>query len=383
MAASAGAAGLSVMQEGRSMAATDANRPLQWLSFSIPDGRHIIVNATIGQPVELILDSGVGDLVLANTLAEKLRLPRIGTVTGMGMTGEAQGQVVAPPPITIGHVVLHPAKATVFDLSGFSAATGRDIVAVVGRDVFENFVVYLDFEHMKLALEAPTAPLSGDMPINLPLLAEARGNRIMPVSVEGRPPIAAIFDLGSDTPLYLSPDYVREKNLLGTLKTSTSLSYGIEGLQLNTVAVLHEIQIGPVQLRNVPIEVPARWRKSVPAYIGLPVLHRFNMRVDCSRNQLSLLPLGAAINRPFRKDRSGIGAERAANGMRVIHIAPGSPAEAAKLHVGDVIVAINGRPLDEAYFRARPHEGAGPAGTHMRLTLATGETVAFDLADYF
>jgi predicted metalloprotease with PDZ domain len=133
----------------------------------------------------------------------------------------------------------------------------------------------------------------------------------------------------------------------------------------------------------VPVEIPERWQKSVPAYIGLPVLQRFNLRVDYDKSELGLIPISAAISRPFRKDRSGIGAERFGNGLRVIHIAPRSPAETSGLKIGDVIVVINGRQLDNAYFKARPHPGAGPAGTHMRLVLANGAIIEFDLMDYF
>lgn len=366
------------------MASASNDRQSQWVPFSMPDGRHIVVDAIIGGlKVEAILDSGVGKLVLAKSFANRLRLTPRGDVTGIGVTGQARGDIVQAPNIYIGQTILHPIEATVFDLDGLSAAAGRPIVALIGSDLFDNFVVDIDFVRKTVGVEKLQSPIPNSGATIIPLLREAAGNRVIPISIGRQTAIPAIFDLGSDTPLYVSPAYVEQHGLLKGLRSSTSLSAGAEGLELNTTAVMHEVRIGQFVLRDVPVEVPKKWGRGIPAVVGLPILERFNLGVNFPANQLSLRPIESVLNTGFRKDRSGIGATRDRDQLRVIHVAPGSPAESAGLKVGDVIVAINGRRLDAAYFRSRPHEGSGPAGKKFQLGLADGSTIEFILADYY
>ena len=64
----------------------------------------------------------------------------------------------------------------------------------------------------------------------------------------------------------------------------------------------------------------------------------------------------------------------------VLHVAAGSPAQAAGLKTGDVIVAVNGaKPNDPAVngWRSRA------AGTRTALRLSDGRTVDPVLRDYF
>jgi membrane-associated protease RseP (regulator of RpoE activity) len=161
------------------------------------------------------------------------------------------------------------------------------------------------------------------------------------------------------------------------------MSAGVEGTELNVVAVLDKIKLGSSILENVPVEIPQRWANPVPAVVGLPILQRFRLVIDFSGNRVSPIPIDNAILRPFRKDRSGIGAGRVGNSLRVVYVAQNSPAESVGLKAGDTIVAINGKPLDDSYFKSRPHEGSKPAGTVLRLTLANGSTLDLRLADYF
>lgn len=119
---------------------------VDWVPFEMPDGRHIIVTAKIGDmTAEVIVDSGAGKLVLARSFAARLGLRARGAITGVGVTGQASGVIVEGPSVFIGRSILRPREATVYDLDGLSAATGRPIVAVLGRDLFDNFVVTLDF----------------------------------------------------------------------------------------------------------------------------------------------------------------------------------------------------------------------------------------------
>lgn len=354
-----------------------------WLPFEMPDDRHLIIRVQMdGVATDAVLDSGVGITVLDTDFAAQLGLHRRANLLGFGLTGQANGSEAGGLLIRIGNLSLRTRQTSLFDMANLSAATGRKIVAVIGRDLFGAAVVEIDFRKHLIAFRNPTV-LVNDTSAVLPLKVTAENVREVPVSIEGAAAVPAIFDLGSDTPLYISAEYAAQHGLLNGKRTSTSLSAGIEGTMPNRVAVLKQVRLGETILRNVPVEIPERWTYQAPAFIGLPILSRFRLTIDFHREQLSILPVTDLIDLPFRKDRSGIGAVVSDGSLEIAHVAPGSPAAQAGLRVGDRIVMINGQEIGPAYLKSRTREGSKPAGTTLRLRLGDGRNVAVLLADYF
>jgi hypothetical protein len=355
-----------------------------WLDFDMPDNRHIVLAAELnGVSVEILLDSGVGGLVLDKEISDKLGLKARHAFTGIGVTGTAQGAVAQGVIIALGNLTVRAPQTTIFDLSRISAVAGRPIVAIVGRDLLGPLIVDIDFPHKRLAFHDGRDGLEPQGGTTVPLTRGSFSLREIPIAIEGHDPIQAIFDLGSDTPIYLSPAYVARVDLLSGKRTSTSLSAGVEGTQENEVAVVEKVKIGDTLLYAVPIEVPQKWEQQAFAFVGLPVFRRFRLIIDYGHDRLTIVPDRDTVSEAFRKDRSGIGAIPSDNHLTITHIAAGSPAEAAGLRVGDEITAINGRKIDAEYIRSKPREGSKPAGTKFNLTLKDGKDVSFVLADYF
>lgn len=354
-----------------------------WLPFQKPDDRHLVIRVQLnGVSTEAVLDSGVGVTVLDINFAAKLGLHRRAEFQGIGLTGGANGSVAEGILIRVGNLSVRTQTTSLFDMAALSAAAGRQLVAIIGRDLFGASVVDIDFAKRQIAFRSPAATLDHNGLV-LPLNATAQNMREIPISIERSPTVPAVFDLGSDTPLYVSAEYATQSGLLDGKRTSTSLSAGIEGTTPNRVAVLKHVMLGKTTFHDVPVEIPERWTHQVPAFIGLPILGRFRLGIDFRRDRLSILPLAELINLPFRKDRSGVGAVVSGGGLKVANVAPGSPAAQAGMRVGDEIVAINGQQLGPAYFRSRPREGSKPVGTVLRLRLADGRTINLVLADYF
>jgi hypothetical protein len=371
------------LAEGRHMSNAQ-QAPEQWVPFTMPGGRYIVVQASInGHETEMIVDSAAGDLVLSTSFASQLGLQANGSVMALGVTGQALGGVIAGPKIRLGSILIHPQLANVFDLSPFNLATGMEINAVIGRDLFARYIVDIDFENYKLSVMSQAGWSNWRDWTHIPLTIERAGNRAIPVSVDGRELVPAVFDLGSDTPLYLSADYVDRHHVLDGKRQSTSMSMGVEGMKVNRLAELGQIGIGNVSVHSVPVEVPQHWTNPTPAVIGLPVLRRFRLVVNFEKNAIAFRPIQAVINLPFRKDRSGIGAGRVGDSLRIVHVAAHSPAALAGLKAGDVITSINGKKLDDNYFKSGAGEGSKPAGTVLHLGLATGKTVDLRLSDYY
>jgi C-terminal processing protease CtpA/Prc len=90
------------------------------------------------------------------------------------------------------------------------------------------------------------------------------------------------------------------------------------------------------------------------------------------------------IRDPFVKDRSGLAALPAKDRLKVLMVAPGSPAERAGLKEGAEILAINGKPIDAGYSGSALSQWAHQApGTTVELTLSDGSTQQLTLQDYY
>jgi membrane-associated protease RseP (regulator of RpoE activity) len=158
---------------------------------------------------------------------------------------------------------------------------------------------------------------------------------------------------------------------------------GVEGLSVSRVATLDKVKLCGVELEKVPVEVPASWNRTIPAIVGFELLNRFHIVTDYPKSQIWLSPYPSRIALPIPKDRSGIGAIPTPSGLKVLHVAEASPAEASGLKAGDQIVKIDGERVDSAYIISHPRMGARPAGTQSELTLSDGRIVHLTLADYY
>jgi serine protease Do len=73
----------------------------------------------------------------------------------------------------------------------------------------------------------------------------------------------------------------------------------------------------------------------------------FGAPVTTIRSFLSKTPASASVPAPWLGIRGETGAAGTARGVRVVAVAPQSPAEKAGLKAdGDVIVAVDGQPID-------------------------------------
>ncbi len=352
-----------------------------WLPVRFDSSSHLIMQVRAnGLATTAIIDSGAGRSIIDKTFAARLKLKPGGAFRAAGVTSNADGELASGLVVRLGDVVLSGLETAVLDLSVLSTVGGSRIELIIGRELFDRT---LDFAKDRLGIfsfdEAPKA----DAAIDLELVADGKGRRYVPISLGRAGDLSACYDLGSDVPLVISPDFASENGLLDGLRVSTAASAGVSGVSLGRVAVLPRITVGGVPLLNVPIQVPDNWNQSGPALAGLPIWSRFINTIDYSRNRLSLAPIPAAVAAPFPKDRSGIGAARGDGRLRIIHVAEGSPAEAIGLRTGDEITAVDGHAIDTDFLASQPRIGARPAGTKVLLTLADRRQLTLVLQDYF
>lgn len=355
--------------------------PEVWIPLTWVNGLMALKGTINGRPVDIILDSGAGSTVVDLALADHLRLPMSGSVNAIGASGATDGVRVGGFTLAFsGFSMDYPeASAVALDLSG-SALVGKPLAVVLGRDIFEMAIVDLDLPGQRIAFTKPEnfRPPSGV--VNLPLLPDNKRLRWLEVSIAGQGLVPATFDLGSGLELEVSSEFARERRLLRDRPTSTWVAFGVEGLSLHTVATLPSLRIGGATLSDIPVAVTSPWQDPhTPAVVGMPVWRRFRVITDYAHDRLWLMPDRAALARPFARERSGAAVSVVKGGLEVVHVAPGSPADAAGWRIGERIVAVDGRPAT----REMSGWGWGAAGTAVELTLDGGERRRLVLADYY
>lgn len=105
---------------------------------------------------KLMLDTGATGILVDRLVAEKAGLKQISTNTvgGIGDRGEAHGYVAIAPSIKVGGLEFQDCPVQVIDRRSIVDEEG-----LIGSDVFEKFLVGLDFAHQKLHLsELPKRP---------------------------------------------------------------------------------------------------------------------------------------------------------------------------------------------------------------------------------
>ena len=363
-------------------AATNAER---WLPIDLQGGLLLTTGTINGQPVHVMLDSGAGVIVVDTKVAARLGLKGDGEMKLTGTSDSLQAARIGGFSMMVGGVPISvvPSGAVASDLSLFGA-TGLSIDVILGRDIFESLMIDLDLPRSRYAFRPlqPFIPLPGAFPT--PVNAEPGLQHSTPVSVDGRPVMKALFDLGSGLPLEVSGAYARREGLLKGLKTSTWVAGSIDGIRSYITATLPALTIGKTTLHNVPLGVTEDWEDgNMQAVVGLPVWNRFRIQTRYAERQLWLTPDAAGIRRPFRKERAGLAGLLDAGALKVLHVAPGSPAQAAGWTVGERILKIDGEAIRPDYGRSVQSDwNKGDAGRTVSLTTPSGER-RLTLADYY
>jgi hypothetical protein len=207
------------------------------------------------------------------------------------------------------------------------------------------------------------------------------------VSVEGHPAVPFAFDLGAEEPLQVYSSYRDSEHILGGRPESLTLSGGVGG-QVK-VATLKSIAVAGIPMTAVPSEFPdaadnAMNSDQTAGNLGLPIFSRFRLITDYPHNALWLIPDTNALAQPFGKDRSGLIGLPSGDRVKVLLVAPGSPAEKGGWKEGAEVIAIDGHKIDAKYSGSElSHWSKQPPGTVVTLTLADSTTRQLILADYY
>ena len=377
-----------VGREGVATLAADAEA--RWVTFDLTPGNQIRFTLTLDErPVTAILDTGVSYSVLArkSVAVDPARVVANGQATAIG--GAAGGAVaigwLPTRRLTIGGLTRTGGGVTVADLPALATGSARAVDMLVGRDVTGGQALDIDYANRRFRLIP-----SGRLPFvgALAPLTIAAGRRVYEssVTVDGRRLAPVIVDTGDGSAVTLSQASARAARV-DALPTTTTISFGLAGETVSTLAILPAVTLGQQVVRNVEARVEPAGGFSetigVAGRIGSGLLQHYRVLLDPAAGRMVLKP-GADADAPPLRSTSGllVGLER--DRLAVLHVMRGGPAAAAGWQAGDMICRIDGQAVTPDYPTTPLAKWAvGTPGTKVALGMCDGSTRTLTLARFY
>lgn len=377
-----------VGREGVATLAPDAEA--RWVAFDLTPGNQIRFTLTLdGRSVTAILDTGVSYSVLARKSAavDPTRVIANGQATAIG--GATGGTVAigwqSTRRLTIGGLTRAGGGVTVADLPALATGSARAVDMLVGRDVTGGHALDIDYANRRFRLIP-----SGRLPFvgALAPLAISAGRRVYESSatIGDRRVAPMIVDTGDGSAMTLSQAAAKRARV-DTLPSTTTISFGLAGETVSTLAILPAVTLGQQIIRNVEARVePASGFSEtigVAGRIGSGLLQNYRVLLDPAAGRMVLKP-GTAADTPPLRSTSGLLVGLEGDRLKVLHVMRGGPAAATGWQAGDTICRIDGQAVAPDYPATPLARWAiGAPGTRVALGLCDGTTRTLTLARFY
>lgn len=373
--------GVGVLAAGAATAASPSGRAgasesrIATVPFQLVHNKILIPVRVNGSAVyDFVLDTGSPVMLLAAPeLAGAMRLERGRKLTmhgaGKGKPPEAwrSGEATLTVEALGGRVEL--GREPIFVLAenpSFGAYVGVRSYGIVGRALFDRFVVAIDFDRRLLELFDPDSFVyRGDgevIPLRL-VGGHPHCEGVLVLRNGDRRRLDLVVDSGAGSALTVIEDGH------GGLPAPASavprrLGKGLNGEIRGVMTRMPRLELGSFALSDVVTAFAPRRSGIAPraqANLGADVLRRFRVVFDYRQRRMILEP-GATFGEPFDTDMSGLllRAEGTELDQLIIEqVREGSPAALVGIEAGDELVAMEGRPvtLEQAIELLRTRDG--------------------------
>ncbi len=346
---------------------------------------HIYADVEIaGRRWTFIVDTGAGATVISTRLKEALGLEGEGKLMAQGVGGGQEFEFVRVSEIRIGQAALIDQRVVAMDLAEVESRLQR-LDGILGMDFLTRFVVKLDyvagemevFDRDEFRYDGPGETISID-------------RSYIHASFDGHEGSFQI-DTGAGS-LHIHAPFVSRFGMVtdpDRMPSMTALS-GVGTVELTKyLALCHEVRIGGHVLRDVPIGLARTGEGSfsnaaIMGNIGGVIWRKFIIHFDFDAETIHIEP-NVNFDEPFPRSMLGATLRRQGGELMVDAVVRNSPAWRHGIAPGDLLVTVDGEPMDgrsaeeiSAWFRR-------PAGTPMTLLLrrdGIDREVALLLADF-
>jgi hypothetical protein len=344
---------------------------------------HVYVEATVNGkgPYTFIVDTG-GHTLLSPRLVEDVGLKPIGAAVTSG-AGEGHGTTgfVHYDEIAIGALRLRDQVGFATDIYD-SAVEGIRVDGMVGFELVRRMVTTIDYGRHLITFTDPERFKPGaDSGVPVPFVfydhvPNVRGHI-------GDLPARFDIDTGSRAELDVTSPFVAQHRLADhfTKGAHAVTGWGVGGPARSYVVRMPSVAIGQVIIRDPVVDLSdARHGTfSDPNFdgnVGSALLKRFVVTFDYTHQVMYLKPIEPLPADIGTFDRAGLWINAHGGGYEVMDVAPGSAASQAGLTVGDLIVAVDGRPVAESGLsETRERFRCAPPGTRVELAVRRGAEI--------
>lgn len=359
---------------------TDGNSAT--VPFTLIDNRIFVpVSINGSKPYQFVFDTG-GSNILDTGVAKELGLKLEEDGPAWGAGAERQQAWRTPvhdarlPGVTIsGHdfrvVSLEPIRRAI----GF-----RHLDGVVGQELFERFVVDINYDKATLTFSepktwTPSATLGAAKPLQF-----VDGIPALPATVDGIKG-TFILDTGDRSSLTLFVPFVDRHKLRTAYNNKISLitGWGIGGPIPADVTRVRTFSIDTHTLNDIVTRMPLLKTGGFATIdaagsIGTGIFKRFRIVFDYTRKRMFMAP-GASFAAPDPLDRSGLWLSMGDGGFKVMSVVEGSPAAEAGIRPDDIVTAVDGTEATQVFLvELRERSKTTAPGTRIQLRLKTGTT---------
>lgn len=345
----------------------DGNRKVTRIPFEFHSNLIIVpVQINGSDTLHFILDTGVSTTLITDPKALKsqnLQLTRRVVLTGAGEGENVTAHVALDNSLTMNRMKANHQNMLVLDedFLHLSEYVGVPVHGIFGYEVFNNFVVTIDFSRKELILENPGRytyrKRKGEQ---YPITIEDTKpfTNAVALFADGREhPIRVIIDTGAGHALLLDQT-AGNKIQLPEKVIRTQLGRGLNGVINGNLGRINRIKFGRFELDNIVASFPdsASFGSKLPdryerqGNVGCELLRRFRVTMNYHEGYMVLKPVKRRLRETFEHDMSGLEIKATGSGYKnyfVNAVSTNSPAKRAGLVEGDQIMFINDHAADD------------------------------------
>jgi hypothetical protein len=320
---------------------------------------YIRINDT--DSLRFILDTGVSSIIVTDPhilQPDKLRLTRKVNLTGAGEGKSISAHVAIDNRFAMGKLRANHQNIVILeeDFLRLSEYVGVPVHGIFGYEVFNNFVVTIDFAKKELILMHPDKykykSRKGD---KHPLIIEDTKPFTDAVTLlaDGREhPIRVLIDTGAGHALLLNNTSGRDNFRLPEKVIRAQLGRGLNGVINGNLGRIEHMRLGRFTMDNIVASFPdsiafgskLRGGFDRQGNIGCELLRRFKVTMNYRDRYMVLKPIRSRLREKFEHDMSGMEIRAEGKDLRsyiVNHVAEKSPAADAGLFEGDQLLFID------------------------------------------